>query len=313
MPTVFSFGDSYVAGVELAAEDIPEFRDRIQQNVKGVQYMQNGAISVSSKCYMKAHAFVNDLALDYYKNQWHIENKNRELSWTGQVAKQLDAKNVNLAAGGASMIKIYHTLLSQIERIRNTPNAIVLVGTTSINRNSQFVDELVSHPLALDGIWDTDQPFDNDGIAHHISVKLLSGIAHSGQQNMRDATQYLMLEDEFNDCTLSKMTYNIGIIYAIKHLLKDIPHVIADMHTSVHDQQRFQSRYLSTNSNNILLAANAMRETVANELYPIAFDDYARDLTKGIDYLCPFTHILPVYHRLYASTVVDYLKDKFGV
>lgn len=262
---------------------------------------------------MEARDFLYKYSLEYYKNNWHIENKNRELSWTGQVAKALDGKNINMAAGGASMIKIYHTLLSQIDRIKNTPNAIVLVGTTTINRNSKFMDKRVCHPFALDGIWDKGQTFDNDGVAHHIDVKALAELVDPRQQNMNDAARYLILEDEFNDCTLSKWTYNIGIIYAIKHLLKDIPHVVADMFTSVNNPQHFQERYVSNESINVVNSAYNMCSIAANELYPIALFDYAKDVSYNSDYLCSFEHVMPVYHELYATNVVRYLKEKFDV
>lgn len=281
---IFSFGDSYVAGDELASAMIPNLKTQLELlNPKNVFYEDSGSVDAKlTKNMKKIIDDIQSLTCRHYKSWTTVDLINRQLSFSNLVASKMGIECKNYAKGGASLVHILASIIRHLPEIKQEPNPFVLVGMTGTLRNSHFIK--------------TENETDN------IKILYLSDLSD----------EYKILNMKFGDDSMARLHHKFAYIYGISHLLKDIPHLILDTWGDITSDDYFYFSYAPsdmeyTDNDVRFVQLNNTKELLRQNIFPYSLSGHLYSTYGNTNTSCLLGHPLPKYHESYANLIIKYI------
>lgn len=289
---IFAFGDSFIAGTELAAETIPGLRDTLVKKFN-VVYDTDGRIHNLDNLpnVGQIFSFVHNEIVSTFGPQI---NADYNFSFVNKVAQSFGIPAHNRGIPGSGQVGIVHQLTINLEAIKQSKNPFVIIGITGASRLSQFSSIGVKNIL----------PYYRD-------PKL-------SKAQQQDLDTFNKLSFEFGDDVLSRLTHRTSHICLINHLLKGIPHIFLDPYGDVINEEMY-NRFFVHNYNNSREKiqerdirkdyAKLLRQVNTDMLFPTSICELANN--AGPDSYCLFWHPREHIHRIMADQIIEYIKTTY--
>jgi hypothetical protein len=300
---IFAFGDSYIAGSELAGDTILDFRKTIEDNFpnENVTWNPLGKLNQDKiKNMEKMYKFIIGEINYKLGGIVNTDRLNRELSFPNQLAKNLNIPAYNFGVPGASMIKIIDTIFSKLDQIKTCKHPMVIIGLTSPDRTARYTKHFMDIPGTIDNIRSTILNFDNPFLDTIERKKI---------------KQYKLLDFEFGNDSLARAQIKVAQIYFVKTLLKDIPHIIIDNIGDILSDFKFNQWYLDYTD----LSKNDIRLQQGTQISKImrksVYDKSLSAIAESIQYsndkhqCCILGHIAHKYHKIFADIIYEDIKS----
>lgn len=298
---IFIFGDSFMAGDELASTQIPNFTDIIQQKFpkETIKVDRTGTLLLDKlKDRGSVWNFIKSYVDDYYDGK--TTEVDKSLTFGNKFAEKINMPVYNLATAGASYVRIMESIVSNHDLIKSSPSPLILVGTTGPDRKSHFEKYNLS-TCPSTNVHTTILSFDNP--------------FYTGQTKL-DYQAYQYGEMIFGDDQISKAHHVHMFIAAVKHLLKDFDVMIYNTRGDILDDETFYSWYCShifyedlSNDDQRLEQATRIRNMMLSEIEPHSVGLIQHKLSTDEKVSCLLGHPLPFIHTIVSEDLyIDYVK-----
>ena len=296
---IFIFGDSFMAGDELATDTITDIKSVLsKQFPKETFEIHNTGLLLLQK--IKNLAEVMNF-IDSYTNEYFNKNADQEcrnLSFGNKLANKLGIPAHNYASGGASFVRILDSIMLHIDEIHAAKRPLVLVGLTGVDRPSKFMKD-----------------FEYGSTKTNIHTTILSfSNPHATGGYKRRLEEYKMLNLEFGDDSLSKIYHKLAFALSYKELLKNIDHVLFDNVSDIINTEKYFSYYCShvfydnlTPDDFRITQANNARNSLLHNISDIALADISKNAynSTGEACSCLFGHPKQKYHNVVADILYN--------
>lgn len=291
---IFAFGDSFVAGDELASDNIDNFIDNIKKNVNNIVWDDNsGSVNLSkSENLLELQNLSKKLQLYHYGSLEAIHNENINLSFPNILGKKINVPVSNYASGGSSHVRIFSTFLDKMYEIEKEKSPFVIIGLTGILRNSRF-----------------KPTFDYGSSKSNIDVNLLTYVpphVHNDYKKRHD--QYVIGEMEFGDDNFAKAHTKLAYLFSFKFKLQNIPHIIIDSNNEILDFESFKYYYspdMLTDDDPRMNQLCKIHSHFINNLYHTNLKKLSQYYTGGINCSCLYGHPKKEYHVYLAEIILN--------
>lgn len=295
---IFAFGDSFIAGTELAAETIPGLRETLIKKFN-VVYKPDGRIHNLDNLHNagQIHSYVhNELISTFGQHKKGQLPADHKLSFVNKVAQSLGIPAYNCGIPGSGMVSIVHQLTINLDAIKQTKKPFVIIGITGTSRLSKF---------------------DSIGVKNILPYYRDPRLSKSQQQ---DLDAFNRLSFEFGDDVLSRLTHRTSHICLMAYLLRDIPHMFIDSYGDVTNEEIYNSFFVNNYNNSSKEQiqerdirkdyAKLLREVNTDHIFPTSICELAN--AAGTDSYCLFWHPREHIHQIMADQIVDYIGKKYA-
>lgn len=297
---IFIFGDSFMAGDELASSQIQDFPDIIQRKFpKEKVIIDKTGILVLDKIKDLAGVwnFMKRYVDEYYDGKTIEVDKS--LTFGNKLAEKLNVPVHNFATPGASYVRIIESIISNMEKIKASKRPLVLVGTTGADRRSFFEKQPLQY-LPNTNIKTTIMSFDNPQLIGEAKKRF---------------EQYKLYDIEFGDDQLSKAHQAYMYITSVKQILKEFDTIVFNTRGDLLRDDLFYDWYcshifyddLSEDDIRLVQAAN-IREEILKNISSLSVGMIQHDLEDTRKVSCMLGHPLPFIHEMVSDDLLEYLK-----
>ena len=300
---VFIFGDSFMAGDELASALIPDLAEKLalQFPKEKIEFLKSGElISNNIKKITDILEFI-----DSYTNEYHCNNADsvcRNSTFGNILASKLGIPAHNFASGGASHVRILDSIITNLDKIQLAVKPLILIGLTGVKRTSRFMKnfEYGSTNTNIHTIlMSYDNPWDTGGYKRRMQ-------------------EYKMLDIEFGDDPLSNIYNKTAFTLSYKQILQGFDIIVFDNLGDITDTEKYYEWYCSHNHYDDLTPndfrieqARTIRNILLDDISKLSLSIIAREEynTSGKKSSCFFGHPRPECHNIIADKLYDQITN----